>query len=372
MSWPWLYLCADCSIELEIDTERSACDCGGLLDLKRNTSTPSANFGTSFAVPGYRYGDHLPCRLEDLERVSLGADMVTPLLSDGDEYGTWLKCDQLLPTGSFKDRGATILVALAIQHGAQRIVVDSSGNAGAAIAAHAARAGIDCEIFVPDTTPEAKIRQIRAMGSSVRLVSGSRDKAEVAAMEEARTTRSFYASHALNPHFHHGVKTWSFEVFDQLGEEPGTVVVPVGNGSLLLGVVLGFRELLEQGLIRKLPRIIAVQTKAHSTLAFKDTRTFEGKALSQSLAEGVSVPDPARRRQIHRALVDTNGLVAVVSDTAILDAQRELGNRGFYVESTGALAWAGYRALQQVEQLTIPVVIALTGSGFKTQNDQAI
>lgn len=349
-----------------IDTARSVCDCGGLMDLKRNTSTPSAKFGTSFATPGYRYGDHLPCRLEDLERVSLGADMVTPLLSDGDGLGAWLKCDQLLPTGSFKDRGATVLVALAIQHGVRRIIVDSSGNAGAAIAAHAARAGIDCEIFVPDTTPEAKIQQIRAMGASLRLVPGSRDKAEAAAMEEVRVTGSFYASHALNPHFHHGVKTWSFEVFDQLGEEPGTVVVPVGNGSLLLGVVLGFRELLQQDRIRKLPRIIAVQTKAHSTLGFKDTRVFEGEALDQSLAEGVAVTDPARRKQIRQALVDTNGLVAVVSDTAILDAQRELGNRGFYVESTGALAWTGFRAMQQVEQLGIPVVVALTGSGFKS------
>ena len=292
--------------------------------------------------------------------------MVTPLVSDGDGLGAWLKCDQLLPTGSFKDRGAAVLVALAIQHGVKRIIVDSSGNAGAAIAAHAARAGIDCEIFVPDSTSEKKIEQIRAMGASVRLVPGSRDKAETAAMKEVRATGSFYASHALNSHFHHGIKTWSFEVLDQLGEEPGTVVVPVGNGSLLLGVVLGFRELFQQGLIRKLPRIIAVQTRTHSTLGFEETRTFEGETLDRSLAEGVAVPVPARRKQIRQALVDTNGLVAIVSDDAILNAQRELGNRGFYVESTGALAWAGYRAICQVEQLTTPVVVALTGSGFKT------
>lgn len=351
---------------MEIDVKRSVCPCGGLLNLIRRISTPSVNTDTTFASPGYRYGNQLPCRLEDLERVSLGADMITPLLPYDRGIDTWLKCDQLLPTGSFKDRGATVLVALASQHGVKRIIVDSSGNAGASIAAHAARAGIECEIFVPDTTSGAKIQQIRTMGAGIRLVPGSRDKAAAAAAEEVRLTGSFYASHALNPHFHHGVKTWSFEVFDQLGKEPGTVVVPVGNGSFLLGVILGFRELLQLGLIQKLPRIVAVQTKSHSTLDFEDTRTFDGEILSRSLAEGVAVPDPVRGKQIRQALVDTHGLVAVVGDHAILDAQRELGKRGFYVEPTGALAWAGYRAVQQVEQLTIPVVVAITGSGFKT------
>lgn len=367
MSWPWIYLCLECSTEVEIDTDRSVCDCGGLFDLKRRAPASSISIESISAKHRYRYSDLLPCRLDDLERVSLGADMVTPLLPRGEGSHAWLKCDQLLPTGSFKDRGATILAAIAIQHGAERIVLDSSGNAGASMAAHAARAGIECEIFVPDSTSESKVAQMRAMGAKVRLIPGVRENAEVAAKEEARTAGSFYASHALNPHFHHGVKTWSFEVFDQLGQVPGTVLVPVGNGSLLLGIALGFRELLEQERIHHLPRIIAVQSQAYSTLGATDTRTFEGEMLSQVVAEGVAVSNPARRKQILEVLSDTQGAVALVSDRAILDAQRELGNQGFYVEPTGALAWAGYRSFDQIERLATPVVVALTGSGFKTE-----
>lgn len=367
MSWPWVYFCSNCFKEAEIDTERIVCDCGGLLDLRRSTSVPLSGVETTFAGQEYRYGNQLPCRLRDLERVSLGADLVSPFLPFSEGSKVWLKCDQLLPTGSFKDRGAVVLAALAVQHGVKRIVLDSSGNAAASMAAHAARAGIECEIFVPDSTSDAKVRQMRAMGAYVRLVPGPRERAGAVAREAARVTKSFYASHVLNPHFHHGVKTWSFEVFDQLGEVPGTILLPVGNGSLFLGVVLGFRELLKQERISVFPRIIAVQTQAYPSLDVEGRRISDGNLPRRTVAEGVAVSHPARRKQILETLVETQGSTVAVSEKDILDAQKELGYQGFYVEPTGALAWAGYRSLEKTEKLANPVVVALTGSGFKSQ-----
>lgn len=352
---------------MAINLERNLCDCGGLLDLIRTSSaTTSVNLTPAHSLSEYRYSDQLPCRIEDLLQVSLGADMVTPLLQEHGQSNTWLKCDHLLPTGSFKDRGATVLAALALQLGAKRIVIDSSGNAAASMAAHAARAAIACHVFMPDSTAQAKVQQARAMGAHIELISGSRDDAKNAATAAARDRGSFYASHVLNPHFHHGVKTWSFEVCDQLGREPGTVVLPVGNGSLLLGVALGFRELLAQGRIKNLPRIVAVQSEAFSTLGPPRDATVMNE-FRTSVAQGVAISSPARRRQIIDTLDETQGLAVAVSDLQILQAQKELGTKGFYVEPTGVLAWAGYRSIEHSEGLAGPVVVALTGSGFKSE-----
>jgi len=345
---------------MAVTAERIVCDCGGLLDLFQTSEVSFKE--TSFS---YRYSDHLPCRLEDLLQVSLGADMVTPLLIRHGSKDIWFKCDQLLPTGSFKDRGASVLVAMALQHGVERLVVDSSGNAGTAIAAHAARAGIECEVFVPSTTSPEKIRQATAMGATVRLIPGSRADTQKAAAEAAFSEGSFYASHIFNPHFHHGVKTWAFEVYDQLGEAPGTVVIPVGNGSLLLGIVLGFEELLEQGRINKLPQIIAAQSQACRTLSDEYVHIPVGRK-TKPFAEGIATDDPARRDQMRSVLKKTNGAAVFVSDAQILSAQKSLGGQGFYIEPTGAVGWAGYLATENFDELPGPIVIALTGNGLKT------
>lgn len=351
---------------MTVTAERIVCDCGGLLDLVQVSDVlPLSDTPLPLASTSYRYSDQLPCRLEDLLQVSLGADMVTPLLPYRRNADTWLKCDQLLPTGSFKDRGASVLVAMALQHGVERLVVDSSGNAGTAIAAHAARAGIECEVFVPSTTSPEKIRQAAAMGATVRLVSGTRADTQKAAAAAAFSEGSFYASHIFNPHFHHGVKTWAFEVYDQLGEGPGTVLLPVGNGSLLLGVVLGFEELLEQGRIQKMPKIIAVQSETCQTLSDGYVHIPVGRT-TKPFAEGIATDDPARRNQMRSVLNKTKGSAVFVSDAQILSAQKDLGLQGFYIEPTGAVAWAGYLAIANIEQLPDPVVVALTGNGLKT------
>jgi threonine synthase len=291
---------------------------------------------------------------------------VTPLLRWPGAGDVWLKCDHLLPTGSFKDRGAQMLAALAWQLNAKQAVVDSSGNAAAALAAHTARAGLSCRVFVPAQTSPGKLRQIAAYGAELTTVPGPRECAARAATEYAVTTGAMYASHSLNPFFLDGTKRWMYEV---LAERPdvATLVLPVGSGSLLLGVLRGLRELRSAGWLERTPRLLLAQAAGYAPLASdpdgaaSDDLTALG-APRAPFAEGIAIAKPARLDQIRRQLKDFSVRVCVVTPSETADGQRELSAHGFYVEPTSAAAWAAWRRDPQNQDTT---VVALTGNGLK-------
>ena len=187
-----------------------------------------------------------------------------------------LKLDFLMPTLSFKDRGAVVLATLASALGVRSALTDSSGNAGTAAAAYLARAGIPCRVFVPEATSPAKLAQMRAHGAEITLVAGTRADTAAAAREMASQPGIFYASHVFHPYFLHGVKTYGYEIWEQSGGLlPDTVVVPAGNGTLVLGCHLAFRELVEAGLAVRMPTLVAVQAAACAPVAeaFRSGRT---------------------------------------------------------------------------------------------------
>lgn len=358
------YICADCGRALPVTLGRWACDeCGGPLDLRRAGPESRSGFAGTRGWPGSCTA--LPCEEWALERAWLG-EIPTPLVEMPPGPAVWLKCDHLMPTGSFKDRGAVVLAALALEFGASRIVSDSSGNAAAAIAAHAARVRIPCEVFVPQQTSSRKVRQAQGYGAEVRLVPGGRAEAAAAARRASRAEGVLYASHAANPHFHHGVKAWAYEVREQLGAAPDTVVVPVGSGSLLLGVAIGFRELLDSGSIAAMPRLVAVQSAGCAPLAGRPPQGIPPVPGAHPLAEGIAIPQPVRLRQLRQAVECSSGTVVVVDDQQILRAHRDLARAGFFVEPTSAVAWAGWQALAAGDLPPGQSVIALTGSGLKT------
>src|SRR5262249_40218668 len=157
----------------------------------------------------------------------------TPLL-EAPERELLLKLDFLFPTGSFKDRGSTILMNRLAQLGVREALEDSSGNAGASIAAYGAAAGIDCEVYVPARASGAKLAQIAAYGAKVVAVPGSRQEVTETALR--RSEALFYASHNWHPLFLEGTRTLGFEIWEQLAfQAPAAVVTPVGAGSTLLG-----------------------------------------------------------------------------------------------------------------------------------------
>ena len=359
------YICTGCGAKLPVTLGCWACDeCGGPLDLRPIAPAPRRGRTGSSGGGWHGSGVALPCEGWAFDRAWLG-ELPTPLLETSPGSSVWLKCDHLMPTGSFKDRGAVLLAALALELGASRIISDSSGNAAAAIAAHAARVQIPCEVFVPQGTSSPKVRQARGYGAEVHVVPGGRAEAEAAASRASRGKGVLYASHAANPHFHHGVKTWAYEVHRQLGFAPEAVVVPVGSGSLLLGIAIGFRELLDSGSIDAMPRMVAVQSTGCAPLAGRPPASG-APGRPRPVAEGIAVPEPIRLTQIRQVVDGSGGTVVVVDDQQVLLAHRDLARRGLCVEPTAAAAWAGWQALAAGQATRDHWVIALTGSGLKT------
>jgi threonine synthase len=319
----------------------------------------------------WRYRECLP--VSEPAGLSMGEGM-TPLVPVPGRPELALKVDYLMPTGSFKDRGAVLLAALASHLGANAFVADSSGNAGTAIAAYAARLGIACEVYVPAATSAGKLAQLYAYGASVHRVEGSREDTAAAAARAADRPGIFYASHVYNPVFLHGTKTYVFELWEQLGGRlPGTLVLPVGNGTLVLGCHLGSLELLAQGLIDRLPTIIAVQAEVCAPLA---SAMSEGQAqpaeisTGPTIAEGIAIARPARGAQILAAVAETGGAIVTVTDDQVRAARADLAGSGLYVEPTSAVCWAAVQAglvRPQAGRSAGPdVVVPLCGTGLKS------
>jgi threonine synthase len=274
----------------------------------------------------------------------------------------------LFPTGSYKDRGATVLVSKAKELGVTRVVEDSSGNAGCAIAAYCAKAGMECHIYVPENTSPGKLTQIRAYGARLHRIPGTREDTARATLAAAEGT--FYASHVWNPFFFQGTKTFAYEVWEQLDDKaPDAVILPTGNGTLLIGAYLGFRDLLRQNLIPALPRFIAVQAENCAPLLPAFERLHPGTAapvptvVNATMAEGIAIAEPRRLQQMIGILNETGGEVVTVTEQEIEEAWVELGRRGFYVEPTSAVVLAAFK---KRPSLPGEVVLApLTGHGLK-------
>jgi threonine synthase len=321
------------------------CSCGGLLDLPEISAEPLRALAHRQRPPDglWRYGACIPVDGEIGHGLSLGEGL-TPLVAAGDELpGLHIKLDYLFPTLSFKDRGAVVLVASALQRGARTLVADSSGNAGSAIAAYAARAGLPCTVFVPERTSPGKQRQIRAYGAALELVPGDRTATTEAAIAAVASSGATYASHIYDPYFLQGTKTFAFELWEQLGTSPESVIVPVGNGTLLLGAARGFRELHAAGLIDRTPALIAVQSERCAPIAGAwaagADEPLEVRA-GETVAEGIAIARPPRGAQILAAVRDSGGCVVEVPEAAIGPAQAQLAGRGLFVEPTAALTWA--------------------------------
>jgi threonine synthase len=320
-----------------------------MFDLAGPVGDPLADLDPVWSM--WRYRRSLPEAQSGTtwEKTTLGEGM-TPLV--GLRPGLLAKLEQVSPTGSFKDRGAALIVSLAAGAGERVAVADSSGNAGKAVAAYAARAGMRAEIFVPAGTPAAKTSAAVASGATVIEVGGGREAAAGAAMRRVEAGGAWYASHVYQAAFVHGVKTLAFELFEQLGGRvPGSVVVPVGNGSLVQGLWLGFSEIARFHRTA-MPELVACQSDRFALLAGCPP------SGEPTAAAGIAIAKPPRLGQVRAALVASSGRVVAVGEDSVLEAQEALGGVGLPVEPTAAVAWA---ALERAGPLSEPVVVVLTG-----------
>jgi threonine synthase len=256
--------------------------------------------------------------------------------------------------------------------GIQRVVEDSSGNAAASLAAYAARAGIDIEVFCPASASPGKLAQIKLYGAQLRLIDGPRQRTTEALERHVAATGDFYASHLWHPYFLEGVKTVAFEITEQNGwQAPDVVICPVGAGSILLGLQQGFKELQQAGIIERLPRLFAVQA-ANVCPVFQayerhDTEVAAMAASRPTLAEGIALPRPVRGARLLQALRQTNGGVAAISEDEIREGLVILGRRGICVEPTSAVVIKGLEHLEDAGMVHADeqVVLVLSGFGLK-------
>ena len=315
----------------------------------------------------WRYRAALP--LPVANPISLGEGM-TPLIPHT-VHGArvMLKCDWMNPTGSFKDRGASVMLSLLRAQGISHVLEDSSGNGGAAVAGYAAAGGMRATIMTPASTSPGKTVQMRAYGAEIRLIPGTRQDTADAAVREAASI--FYASHNWHPFFLQGTKTLAYELWEELGfRAPDNIVTPCGAGSNVLGCAIGFSELLRAGEITQLPRIFAVQPAhcgpiAASFLAGTDAEV--ATPLEPTIAEGTAIAKPIRRREVIAALRDSRGGAVLVPEADIEAGLFELARSGLYVEPTSAQVVAGLAKL--LAEGTIKpdetTVLVMTGSGLK-------
>ena len=305
--------------------------------------------------------------------VSLGEGW-TPLL-DGLWHGAPVhyKLEFMMPTGSFKDRGMTVMVSYLKSRGVTRMLEDSSGNAGASLSAYAAAAGLTCRILVPETASYPKIAQIAACGAEVVTIKGSRQDVADAALAQTSdpSDAMFYASHNWQPFFVEGTKTLAYELWEQSGfRAPDNLVVPLGYGSNVLGTERGFDELLRAREIARRPRLFGVQAAhcAPYAAAFREgVEHLVPIPVRPTVAEGIATPKPTRVAEVLRAVRETGGTVVAVEEGEIVQALRELARRGLYVEPTAAAAAAGLTRLlaSGVIRPQEYTVLVLTGSGLK-------
>ena len=325
------------------------------------STSPEALQGVGF----WRYLPWLPVN----EGISIG-ERETPLLRLAvDSPNVLLKLEGMLPSGSFKDRGAAVLVSWLLKHGVAQVVEDSSGNAGAALAAYCARARIGCHLYVPASTSVEKLVQAETYGARVTRVSGPREAATAAALK-ALDEGSTYASHLWHPLFQAGTETFAFELWEQLGRRgPDVLVFPVGAGSLLLGAWHGFRRLQEAGLLARMPRFYGVQASICAPLAteFLSSPTQSPDPGANGVAEGIMVVSPPRARAVSAAANETGGSIVAMPEGAVWDALAWLGRTGVYAEPTSALALAALQALLAAGRIQDDeeVVVAVTGLGLK-------
>jgi threonine synthase len=360
------YIDALTAVRYPLDEPRWRGDSGGHLNLGDAPGLRRADIDSA-ANSLWRYRKAL--LVEAKSAVTLGEGWTSLARAQWDDMPVLMKLDYLMPSGSFKDRGMTVMVSYLKSRGLTHVLEDSSGNAGASLSAYCAAAGIRCRILVPETASYPKIAQIAACGAEVVTIKGARQDVADAAL--AMSSEIFYASHNWQPFFAEGTKTLAYELWEQLGfRAPDNVVVPVGYGANVLGCDRGFSELLRNGEISRMPRLFGVQAAncAPYYAAFRaGVDHFVPTPVGATIAEGIASSKPTRMREVLAPVRASGGEIVAVTEDEIVRALAGLASKGYYVEPTSAAAAAGLSQLigRGVIKRDETTVLVLTGSGLK-------
>jgi len=322
----------------------------------------------------WRYREVLPLPAS-VEPVSLG-EGGTPLLRAtkfADDVDLWIKDESLNPTQSFKARGMSVAVSMAKHLGATKLAVPSAGNAGGALAAYAAHAGLEAHIFVPRDTPRANIIECRELGAHVTLIDGLITDCGAEIARRKADEGWFDMSTLKEPYRIEGKKTLGYELAEQFDWKlPDVILYPTGGGTGLIGMWKAFDEMEVLGWIdRKRPRMFSVQASGCAPIvrAFEAGEKFAAEfPNAQTIASGLRVPKAIGDFLILKILRQSNGGAVAVDDQEMIRVARDVGStEGLFVAPEGAACFAALKSLRRAGKIDIGerVVIFNTGSGIK-------
>lgn len=360
------YICTTCGKLTPTTTHAEKCTCNGLFSLDFKPQPFSLDKIDTQCWNLFRYRAFMALEDETWREITMGEGM-SPVVQFDENVA--LKMDYMMPTLSFKDRGAAALLAHCKSIGVTSVVQDSSGNAGNSVAAYAAKAGIECDIYVPEGTSPKKIAMIESHKATAHVVSGSRDHCADVCRAAVTESGKYYANHVYNPYFYEGTKTYIYEVFEQLGRIPEYIFIPLGNGTLFLGVVYGLEHLLESGVIDHFPKVIAIQSTHCAPLAIAVANGAHEPAQitpEPTIAEGIAIGQPMRGKEILDLVYRHNIEVITAPEETILDARKALAAKGVYCEHTTAANYAAYLAYCKTNGTTKDALLPMCGAGLKS------
>ena len=325
----------------------------------------------------WRFRELLPLP-QNVDPISLGEGGTPLLRADrfGDQLGLadlWIKDESVNPTQSFKARGMSVAVSMAKHLGATKLAVPSAGNAGSALAAYAARAGLEAHIFMPCDTPQSNVIECRELGASVQLIDGLITDCGAEVARRKAQEDWFEMSTLKEPYRLEGKKTLGYELAEQLGWWlPDVILYPTGGGTGLIGMWKAFEELEALGWIdAKRPRMYSVQAAGCAPIV----RAFEAGANhaakfpnAQTCASGLRVPKAIGDFLMLRILRESGGGAIAIEDDEMIRVTREVGRaEGLFIAPEGAACFAALRSLidSGMIKLEEQVVVFNTGSGIK-------
>ncbi len=348
--------CVRCGSAYPPDFKMFKCPrCGGLLDVVYDELEWSPR-GRGV----WRYEGMLPLKRREAVTIMEGG---TPLVESTKYPNAYIKFEGANPTGSFKDRGMTVGVSVALKAGARAVIVASTGNTASSMSAYASRGGMAPIIVVPKgKIARGKLFQSFLHGAHVIEIDGYFDEALRLVMEHG--VEAAYPLNSFNPWRLEGQKTIAFEIYEEVGC-PDNVVVPVGNGGNIAAIWKGFRELAQLGLCRGTPRMIGVQAEGAAPLARAWELGVEEPLWvddPNTVATAIRIGRPVNWPKTLRAVRESGGAFVTVSDGEILKAQAEMAQReGIGAEPAGAAAYAALRKVR----LGGTTVAVVTGHALK-------
>ena len=362
----YVYKCSTCEGLLEIDYAYDEV-----------AETLSKHILASRALPTmWRYEELLPVHYYLDLTLGEGMTAVTRSRRLEKDYGlgqVFFKQEFTCPSGSFKDRGSSVLVARAKELGFRGAVIDSSGNAAASLATYCARSAMACLVFVPSYVSTGKLIQCVTAGAKVIKVRGTRQETYEVANKVREKLQHFYCGFQTNSYALEGMKTIAFEICEQFNwEPPDWVVFPVGTGSGISGCHKGFAEFKRLGFIDHVPSLACIQPEGCNPIS----KAFEMHETSTrpignptSIAEGLLIANPLRGEKVLSILRESRGAAETVTDAEIEEISQSLMRlEGLFVEPSSAASLAGLLKLTRAGKIGRDerVICILTGSGLKT------